>query len=306
MGCFCWRIRGCACGYGLCGLVLSLRAQARTPSAATPEGIALKALRQQVGRYEKLELAIEVGRQYRHPFDPCEVEIDVLITSPSGRSLVLPAFFGQDYERQDVPQGGKTTAWYYPHGTGSWKARFAPMELGAYSARASLKDRQGEITSAPVTFTCVASSRKGFLRAGTKDPRFLEFTDGEPFFAIGQNLAFIGEDPVRHAGQGRAGPRQAGGQRRQFPAHLDLLPGLGDGHRGAEERVEPLLGERVGRGPDAGPRGRSQCTQVHPPQRRHHRIPFPSHRPAAQDALRVGGKTQGGGQPSPAASGGQQ
>lgn len=161
--------------------------------SATPEDITINALRQQVGKYEKLDLAIEVGRQYRHPFDPCEVKIDVLITSPSGRSLVLPAFFGQDYERQDVPQGGKTAAWYYPHGTGSWQARFSPVELGAYSVRASWKDRQGEMTSAPVMFTCVASSRKGFLRAGTKDPRFLEFTDGEPFFALGQNLAFIGE-----------------------------------------------------------------------------------------------------------------
>ena len=155
--------------------------------------VALHAAQEQVGKYEKLELHIEVGRQYANPFDPCEVELNVLIMSPGGRSLVLPAFFGQDYERQDVQQSGRAAAWYYPHGTGSWKARFAPMEIGTYTAIASLRDRQGEVTSAPVTFTCVASSRKGFLRTGTKDPRFFEFTEGEPFFAIGQNLAFIGE-----------------------------------------------------------------------------------------------------------------
>jgi hypothetical protein len=155
--------------------------------------IALSTQQKQVGKYEKLELTIEVGRQYRNPFDPCEVELNVLVTSPSGRSLVLPAFYGQDYERQDVPQGGRTTTWYYPRGTGSWKARFAPTEVGGYVARASLRDRQGEVSSAPVTFTCTASPRKGFLRVGTKDPRFLEFTEGEPFFAIGQNVAFVGE-----------------------------------------------------------------------------------------------------------------
>ncbi len=160
---------------------------------ATSQVVTLSAQDKQVGRYEKLELGIEVGRQYGNPFDPCEVELNVVITSPSGRSLVLPAFFGQDYERQDMPQGGRVTTWYYPRDTGSWKARFAPMEVGAYTARASLRDRQGEITSAPVTFTCVASGRKGFLRAGTKNPRFLEFTEGEPFFVIGQNVAFVGE-----------------------------------------------------------------------------------------------------------------
>jgi hypothetical protein len=157
------------------------------------EKLTLTTPQKQVGKYEKLELLIDVGRQYQKPFDPCEVEVNVLITSPSGRPLVLPAFFGQDYERQDLQQGGKTTAWYYPRGVGSWKARFAPVEVGTYVARASLRDRQGASTSAPVTFTCVASARKGFLRAGVKDPRFLEFTEGEPFFVLGQNLAFIGE-----------------------------------------------------------------------------------------------------------------
>jgi hypothetical protein len=176
----------------LCVVLVSLAGSFDGVGRAQPQ-IAIGGKQGPVGKYEKLELLIDVGRPYRQPFDPCEVEVNVLVTSPSGRSLVLPAFFGQDYERQDVPQGGKTTAWYYPHGAGSWKARFAPTEVGAYVARASVKDQRGESTSAPVTFTGAASPRKGFLHAGTKDPRFLEFTEGEPFFAIGQNLAFIGE-----------------------------------------------------------------------------------------------------------------
>ncbi|MCU0913404.1 MAG: DUF5060 domain-containing protein [Planctomycetes bacterium] len=157
------------------------------------QGIVLSTDREQVGKYAKLQMRIDVGRQYANAFDPCEVELNVRITSPSGRSLVLPAFFGQDYERQDIPQGGRTTAWYYPREVGSWQARFAPTEIGTYTAVASLRDRQGEVTAKPVTFSCVASSRKGFLRTGTKDPRYLEFSEGEPFFALGQNLAFIGE-----------------------------------------------------------------------------------------------------------------
>jgi hypothetical protein len=176
------------CGYLMCLLLVGAAGFANAA-----QGIVLGTRQKEVGKYEKLELRIAVGREYGNPFDPCEVELNVLITSPSGRSLVPPAFFGQDYERQDVPQGGRTTTWYYPRGTGSWQARFAPMEVGTYTARASLKDGQGQIVSAPVTFTCAASSRKGFLRTGAKDPRFLEFTEGEPFFVIGQNVAFVGE-----------------------------------------------------------------------------------------------------------------
>jgi len=159
---------------------------------AAPE-IALGTDQKRVGRYEKLELSIEVGREYANPFDPCEVEVNVLVTDPHGRSLVLPAFWGQDYERQDLVQGGRTVAWCYPEGVGSWKAWFAPAESGTYSARAVLKDRRGELSSEAVTFESTASSSRGFLRVGRSDPRFLEFGDGQPFFAIGQNLAFIGE-----------------------------------------------------------------------------------------------------------------
>ncbi len=75
--------------------------------------------------------------EYSNPFDPCEVELNVLITTPSGKSLVLPAFWGQDYERRNLMQDGKPVAWCYPKSVGSWKARFAPVELGTYVLRAS-------------------------------------------------------------------------------------------------------------------------------------------------------------------------
>lgn len=162
-------------------------------TCAARDGIVLSTAQKEVGRYHRLEFSIDVGREYANPFDPCEVEVNILLAGPGGRSLALPAFWGLEYERRDLPQGGRTVVWSYPKGAGSWRARFAPMETGTYTARAQLKDRQGETTSPPVTFECVPSHSKGFLRAGREDPRFFEFTEGQPFFAIGQNLAFIGE-----------------------------------------------------------------------------------------------------------------
>ncbi len=147
----------------------------------------------QVGRYEKLELTLTPQRTYDNPFDPCEVAIDLMIECPSGKSVVLPAFFSQDYERRDFPGDGKKVAWYYPIGRGTWKARFAPTETGTFAIRARLQDRSGESLSEAIRIECVPSKNRGYLRVGRRDPRFLEFTEGEPFFAIGQNLAFIGD-----------------------------------------------------------------------------------------------------------------
>jgi hypothetical protein len=155
--------------------------------------IEMEASAKKVGRYEKLELLIRVDTRYDNPFDPDEVNLTVLLKTPSGEQIILPAFYCQDYERRKFDQGRNRANWYYPLGEGTWKARFAPMQTGNYLATARLKDRSGTIHSRSVRFNCTPSSRKGFLRIGRKDPRFLEFTEGAPFFAIGQNLAFIGE-----------------------------------------------------------------------------------------------------------------
>lgn len=155
--------------------------------------IGIEVSQSQVGKYERVEIAIAMGHSYERPFDPCEVEVDLLIESPSGESLVQPAFFCQDYERQDFPRNGKTVAWYYPVGAGSWKARFAPTEAGTYTVRARVREKEGHWVSGAAQCVCVPSKRKGYLKADPSDPRFLAFSEGEPFFAIGQNVAFVGE-----------------------------------------------------------------------------------------------------------------
>jgi len=155
--------------------------------------ISIEAPRAEAGRYKKLELLIEVERHYNNPFDPEEVDMVVMLKTPGGEQLTLPAFYCQDYERRKLNQGRERMNWYYPVGNGTWKARFAPTQTGLYFATARLKDKSGTIHSQSIQFECVSSSSKGFLRVSGKDPRFMELSDGTPFFAIGQNLAFIGE-----------------------------------------------------------------------------------------------------------------
>jgi len=155
--------------------------------------IEIEAAATTTGKYERLDLNLRVDARYDNPFDPNEIDITVVVRCPSGRRVVLPAFFCQDYERRRLDSGRGRANWYYPVGIGTWKARFAPMEIGAHLLTARLRDRAGTIESKNVQFNCTASSNKGFLRADPEDPRFLSFTEGEPFFAIGQNVAFIGE-----------------------------------------------------------------------------------------------------------------
>ncbi len=156
------------------------------------EPLLLSVSARQVGRYERVEFSIGAPRTYRNPFDPEEVDLCVWLVTPSGEQLSIPAFWHWPYRRQRLGQGRGKDDWIYPAGPPGWKARFAPSEVGTYRAIAQLRDRQGVRRSAEVQFQCTPSQRKGFLRSAAGDRRFLQFDDGTGLLAIGQNLAFIG------------------------------------------------------------------------------------------------------------------
>lgn len=172
----------------------SLMAAVLSPQASAGEQkIDVEVSPTKVGKYEKVEFRIRLGTRYDNPFDPREVDLSVVLKTPDGTRLSLPAFHCQDYQRRRMARGRGEASWMYPVGEPGWRARFAPMKVGSYQAVVTLRDRSGTRRSAAVEFECGQSDRKGFLRVSRKDPRFFEFSEGEPFFAIGQNLAFVGQ-----------------------------------------------------------------------------------------------------------------
>ena len=181
-----------AAGLDACRVVL-LIAGIASPVLGAQRKIDVQASADKVGKYEKVEFQIQLDSHYDNPFDPAEVDLALLLTTPGGEQLSLPAFYCQDYQRRQMGNGRNRANWFYPLGSGGWKARFAPAEVGTYQAVVRLKDRTGTTQSGVVRFDCTASPRKGFIHTSRKDPRFFEFSEGDPFIAIGQNVAFIGE-----------------------------------------------------------------------------------------------------------------
>ncbi|MCL4201868.1 MAG: DUF5060 domain-containing protein [Pirellulaceae bacterium] len=159
----------------------------------TAAEVRLRPLESSIGKYQRIEFEIETDAQYENAFDPGEVDMQLILKTPGGRELRLPAFFMQPCQRVDRPRSGRPAAWLYPAGPPGWRARFAPSEVGDYSVLAECKDRRGTHRSPPANFACTPSDNKGFVRVSRSDPRYFEFSEGQPFFPIGQNLAFVGE-----------------------------------------------------------------------------------------------------------------
>src|SRR5262249_12112584 len=64
-----------------------------------------------------------------NPFDPDSVSLDAKFVLPSGRTMVVPGFWYQNYQR------GISGGYEYltPNGAPGWRIRFAPPESGDYS-----------------------------------------------------------------------------------------------------------------------------------------------------------------------------
>lgn len=160
-------------------------------AAGKPPALQLEVLTPQVVQYQRIEFRLQTDRAYCNPFDPDEVEMAVRIRGPQGAEVVVPAFFAQDYRRQQVP-GDPRRDWCYPAVMPGWKARFATGQAGTYTAVAFRRDAAGSVESAPVGFEVRPKPGRGFVRASRQDPRFFAFDDGSPYFAIGHNHAFVG------------------------------------------------------------------------------------------------------------------
>ncbi|MBU0606278.1 MAG: DUF5060 domain-containing protein [Armatimonadetes bacterium] len=137
-----------------------------------------------VPRFDKLELAVDLGATYDNPFDPDDVALDADFTSPSGKRFIVPGFFAVQM-RREIRAGNEIMV---PEGNGAWRVRFAPNEVGDWKWTLCLKDRTGQINGGTGSFRCVAGPSHGFLRVSKADPHYLAFDDGAGFFAIGHNL----------------------------------------------------------------------------------------------------------------------
>ncbi len=179
-----------------------------------------------VERYAHFEIAFAVtsasATNPYFPYDPAPpagvpagvgLTVDILVLPPGqsdwDRARVQPCFYFQPY--QEVGTG--VNAGLAPVGEPEWRCRLMPDAAGVWQYRVRAVDAGGTAISPTRQFTCVASTRKGFIRVSPTDSRFFEFADGTPFTAplinveegnpfnslvrMRQNLQKMGENGIR-------------------------------------------------------------------------------------------------------------
>ena len=126
-----------------------------------------------VKQYDAIFFEVTLTGEWSNPYLQEEAALDMILTTPSGKELVLPAFY----------KSGKSGA------QSTWEARFAPQEKGQYTYHFRYtQDGKVASESAPATFKSVAGKLQGFLHV--RDNWTLVYDNGEPFRGVGINLCW--------------------------------------------------------------------------------------------------------------------
>jgi hypothetical protein len=120
----------------------------------------------EVGLYEKLELRIEMRATFENPYDPDDIDLWAEFTAPSGKVWKIWGFYN-------------SSSW-----SALWMVRFAPTEIGAWQYVVRVRDREGKAESKPGRFQTVSSRLHGFIGIAA-NKRYLQYTDGTPFYGVG-------------------------------------------------------------------------------------------------------------------------
>ena len=128
----------------------------------------------QTAEYQKCEWDIVLKETWTNPYLQEEVSLDMLLTSPSGKNLVLPCYY------ESGASGHQSL----------WKARFAPQETGKYTYTFKLnKPGKASRTSKSGSFVSLKSKKNGFLHTA-KSNWILQFDNGKPFRGLGENIGW--------------------------------------------------------------------------------------------------------------------
>jgi len=140
--------------------------------------------------WRTFERTLPIAVEAANPFDPQQVSVDAEFVEPGGAVQRLPAFVHQPFLRTVRPDGRETLAAVGPR---EWRLRFTPTKPGVWRWR-WIRTTPAGSESGPWQDLAVAPNldpaRHGFVRRSADDPRYLEFDDGTPFFAVGENLAW--------------------------------------------------------------------------------------------------------------------
>ncbi len=140
--------------------------------------------------WQRLEFSITNVPTASNPFDPDVIRLDATFTLPSGKTMTVPAFWYQNYQRS-LSGGYENDT---PVGPPGWRLRFTPPESGNYSLALVIQTND-QPYGAPVvtnfTVTAIAPARFGYVGIASGG-QYFQTSDNQPLRLVGENVGWPG------------------------------------------------------------------------------------------------------------------
>jgi hypothetical protein len=143
--------------------------------------------------WQRLEFQLANMPPAANPFDPAQIRLDATFTLPSTRTVTVPAFWYQGYQRS-LSAGNEVDTLT---GSAGWRLRFTPPETGAYLLSLTIQTNgvpYGTLVTNFTVATIPIPARFGYVGIRTNQ-QYFQTGDG-------QALPLIGEDVCWPSGRG--------------------------------------------------------------------------------------------------------
>jgi hypothetical protein len=139
--------------------------------------------------WQRVEFRLTNVPAASNPFDPDIIRLDAAFTLPSGKTMNVPAFWYQAYQRALVSGYEYLT----PTGAPEWRVRFTPPEIGSYSLTLAIRTN-GQLYGPAATTNfavpaAVAPPGSGYVRVAPSK-QYFETGDGQALRLIGENVSW--------------------------------------------------------------------------------------------------------------------
>lgn len=151
----------------------------------------VKLQKDSVGKYELLEIQVDLKATFTNPFNTDEIALDGVFTTPSGKEIVHPGFVSRDFEPFDtiIWVGTNKNGGIKLDGTEKWLIRFSAAETGEYKFKVRLKDKNGSVEKEGAAFAVTDSQIPGPVQFSDTNPYYMQYKDSKKdFFPVGFNL----------------------------------------------------------------------------------------------------------------------
>jgi hypothetical protein len=131
--------------------------------------------------FERVEIEVEGVPAAANHFDPESIKLDLEAVGPSGKSLHVPGFYQDDFDRKMEGKGEVLT----PRGQGGWRLRWLPLEAGRHTLVVTASVGGKPLGQGQTVIQVVAGKRHGLARVEPEGKRYFCLNDGAPLFLNG-------------------------------------------------------------------------------------------------------------------------